>query len=78
MDPITASLNLASAIVAFADKVFAATPQPLQAQVAADFSTFNHNISAFLLSIQAKINAAVAPKAEAQTPNQPLTASPHP
>jgi hypothetical protein len=57
MDPITAALNLTSAILAFAGKVWDATPQPLQAQAAADWASFTHNLASFLISLEGKVVA---------------------
>lgn len=59
MDPLTAGLNLANGIVALVTKIFDATPEPQRAQGAADIAKTLHNVSAFLNSIQDKINAAV-------------------
>lgn len=61
LDPVTAIVNLATQALSFGEKVFEATPQPLQAQAATDWATFTHNIGSFILSVQSKINAAVAP-----------------
>ncbi len=59
MDPLTAGLNLANTLLELAGKVFDATPADLKAQSAGDWAKFAHNISEFLLGIQAKINASV-------------------
>lgn len=60
MDPLTAALNLANGIVTLITKVFDATPDAQKAQGAGDIAKTLHNISAFLNSVQDKINAAVA------------------
>jgi hypothetical protein len=59
MDPLTAALNLAAALLAFEVKVWDAMPPPVQATAATDTATFNHNVMAFLLSIQDKIKLPV-------------------
>lgn len=59
MDPLTAALNLATAALALATKVWDATPQAQQQAAASDWATFTHNIGAFITSVQGKINAAV-------------------
>lgn len=61
MDPITAGLNLANAIVALMGKVWDATPKEQQAQTAADIAKTMHNCSSFLQGVQDKINAAMKP-----------------
>jgi hypothetical protein len=62
IDPLTASLNLATAALAFAGKVWDATPKELQAQTAGDWAKFTHNIGSFIVSIQDKVNAAAGVK----------------
>jgi hypothetical protein len=62
MDPLTASLNLATAALALATKIWDATPAALQAQSAGDWAKFIHGLSAFILDIQAKIDAAAGVK----------------
>jgi hypothetical protein len=57
MDPVTAALNLASQILAFASKIWDATPPAMQAANAANWAQFIHNIGDVLLSLQSKINA---------------------
>jgi len=59
MDPLTAALNLANGVLAFATKVWEATPKDLQATSAGDWAKFTHNIGSFILGVQEKINAAV-------------------
>lgn len=59
MDPLTAALNLATAALALATKIWDATPPALQATSAGDWAISTHNVFAFLTSIQDKINAAV-------------------
>jgi hypothetical protein len=55
MDPVTAALNLCTTLLVFAGKVWDATPQPLQAQAAADWGTFTHNIATFIISLEGKV-----------------------
>ena len=62
MDPLTASLNLATAALALATKIWDATPDALKAQSAGDWAKFIHNIAAVIIDIQVKINAAAAAK----------------
>ncbi len=59
MDPVTAGLNLAQAIVALVTKVWDATPEAQKAQSAADIANTLHNCSAFLQAVQGKINTVV-------------------
>lgn len=58
-DPLTASLNVAYAIIILATKVFDATPPEDQRKAAGDLAKLNHNIAEFVLSVQAKINQGV-------------------
>jgi hypothetical protein len=55
MDPVTAALNLLTALVSLGTKVWEATPAPLQAQGAADWATFGHNAMTALLELQSKL-----------------------
>lgn len=59
MDPLTASLNLANAIVSAMMKIWDATPDDLKHQEAANYAKFFINIGNFITSVQDKINAAV-------------------
>ena len=59
MDPLTAALNLATAVVALATKVWDATPPELQRQEAGNYAKFFLNIGDFILAAQAKINSTV-------------------
>lgn len=59
MDPITAGLTLANSIVILATKIWDATPDAAKATRADDMAQIAHNCSAFLQSVQAKINAVV-------------------
>lgn len=60
MDPLTAALNLAIAIVTLSTKIWEATPQALREAEAANWAKFAINIGNFITSIQDKIN--VVPK----------------
>jgi hypothetical protein len=62
MDPVTAAFNAATAALTLATKVWDATPEPLKAQSAGDWAKSVHNVIAFLLEMQNKINAAVGVK----------------
>lgn len=62
MDPITAGLNLATAIVALIGKVHDDASPADRALVAGDITKTLHNCSAFLTGIQDKINVAVGVK----------------
>lgn len=59
MDPITQALAALNAIIALETAVFNAAPKEIQQEVASDSLQFIHNIGAFILGLQAKINAAV-------------------
>lgn len=59
MDPLTAALNLATAALHMAEKVWDATPKELQSQGAGDWAKFTHNIGGFVVSLQDKINGLV-------------------
>jgi len=58
MDPVTAGLNLATAIVALLTKVWDATPDAQKAIGAADAAKVLHNCSQFLQDAQDKLLAA--------------------
>jgi len=45
VDPVTASLNLATALVTLAGKVWDATPKDVQAQLAGDYGKFLHTLA---------------------------------
>jgi hypothetical protein len=62
MDPMTAALNLANAIMALLTKVWDATPKDQQATSAGDVAKTLHNCSAFLQGVQEKINGLVGAK----------------
>lgn len=62
MDPVTQALAVATAIVNLETAVFAAAPKDVQALVAGDSLKMLHNIAAFILTLQEKINAAVGAK----------------
>jgi hypothetical protein len=62
MDPVTAALNLANGVLIFVSKVWDAASPDVKTLRANDMLTFNHNIAAFVLSLQEHINAAVQPK----------------
>jgi len=61
LDPVTAALNLANALVAFESKVWDKVPPELQTQLAGDAAKFCHNIGTFFIGLQDKINALVVP-----------------
>ncbi len=52
MDPLTAALNLAQAIVVLLGKVWEATPEADRAVAAKDLAQNLHQISAFMFSLQ--------------------------
>lgn len=60
MDPLTAALNLASAIVALATKVWDDTPLALRQAEAANWAKFTVNIGDFIIGLQGQINKAAA------------------
>ena len=55
MDPITATLNLATEALKFAEKIWDATPDAQKAQAAGDWATFTHNIGEVVLALQQKL-----------------------
>jgi hypothetical protein len=58
MDPLTvtyAAIQLATAALTLATKVWDATPAADQAASAANYAQFNNNIGAFILAVQAKL-----------------------
>jgi len=57
MDPLSAALNVAYAALTLATKIWDATPTAIQAQNAADWGTFTHNIGGFIVAIQDKLVA---------------------
>lgn len=59
MDPITAGLNLAAAIVNLIGKIHDDASPAQRELVAGDITKTLHNCSAFLTGIQDKLNAAV-------------------
>ena len=59
MDPVTAGLTLVTAIVTLITKVWDATPEAQKALSAADVAATLHNCSAFMQTLQGKINTAV-------------------
>lgn len=62
MDPLTGILDLAKLALTFGMKVYDDTPVAIRQQAAADWGKFTHNIADVILTLQGKINAAVAPK----------------
>jgi len=62
MDPLTAGLQLATAIVELLTKVWDATPETEKAQGAGDIARTLHNCSALIQDAQKKINAGLGVK----------------
>jgi hypothetical protein len=60
MDPVTAVLNLATAAMTLAGKVWDATPPSLQQQNAADWATFTHSMGEVINDLNGKLKAAVS------------------
>jgi hypothetical protein len=62
MDPISAGLTLATAIVTLITKVWDATPDAQKATSASDVASTLHNCSTFLQAFQTQINTAAGVK----------------
>lgn len=60
MDPVTAALNVANALIALEGKIFDAMPADQKAIIATDAAKFTHNIGTFVTSLQEKLNKLVA------------------
>ena len=55
MDPVTAALNFATALVQIATKVWDATPKELQQAEAKNWAQFCINIGDFIIGLQPEI-----------------------